>query len=286
MMRLNQCARREDFFPPLTGRQPIAEGDVVFSAAGTRQRKAASRPTISRESAAAGGTGAIQEVDLWAAGRSLECGRAGTDADGFCRDARAKTDPFNRSSASRTRARTAASEAPQRAACTGQLRKSSSHHASLRVECRRTTRSVLWRGAQRDRRRGSWQIAYLPGRFERIQHVLKKYACAKCEGAGEAPQIEVAARAEVAIEKGLAGPGLLSYIVTSKFADYLPLYRLEDIFTRQGFEISRATHSVWCGDVADLVEPLVALMAERVRTSHVVATDDTILPMLSKGKAA
>ena len=57
--------------------------------------------------------------------------------------------------------------------------------------------------------------------------------------------------------KGLAGPGLLAYIVTSKFADYLPLYRLEDIFARQGFEISRATQSVWCGDVADLVEPLV-----------------------------
>ena len=44
--------------------------------------------------------------------------------------------------------------------------------------------------------------------------------------------------------------------------------------------------SVWCGDVADLVEPLYELMAERVRASHVVATDDTIMPMLSKGKAA
>jgi len=130
----------------------------------------------------------------------------------------------------------------------------------------------------------SWQIEYIPGRFERLQHVRKKYACAKCEGAGEAPQIEVAARAEAAIEKGLAGPGLLAYIVTSKFTDYLPLYRLEDIFTRQGFEISRATQSVWCGDVADVVEPLYERMAARVRASHVVATDDTILPMLSPGK--
>jgi transposase len=130
----------------------------------------------------------------------------------------------------------------------------------------------------------SWQIEYLPGRFERIQHVRKKYGCAKCEGAGEAPQIEVAARAEAAIEKGLAGPGLLAYIVTSKFSDYLPLYRLEDIFARQGFEISRTTQSVWCGDVADLVEPLYERMAARVRESHVVATDDTILPMLSLGK--
>jgi len=132
----------------------------------------------------------------------------------------------------------------------------------------------------------SWQIEYFPGHFERIHHLRMKYACPACENNGAGPSIETAAKPETAIDKGLAGPGLLAYIVTSKFSDYLPLYRLEDIFTRQGFEISRATQSVWCGDVADLVEPLYQLMAERVRASHVVATDDTIMPMLSKGKAA
>jgi transposase len=130
----------------------------------------------------------------------------------------------------------------------------------------------------------SWQIEYIPGHFERLEHVRKKYACASCEREGENPQIEVAAKADTAIEKGFAGPGLLAFIVTSKFADYLPLYRLEDIFERQGFEISRATQSVWCGDVADVVEPLYQRMAERVRKSHVVATDDTVLPMLSPGQ--
>jgi len=132
----------------------------------------------------------------------------------------------------------------------------------------------------------SWQVEYLPGHFERIHHVRKKYACAGCESNGENPRIETAAKPETAIDKGMAGPGLLAYIATSKFADYLPLYRLEDIFERQGFEISRATQSVWCGDIADLAEPLWELMAERVRASHVVATDDTIMPMLSKGKTA
>jgi transposase len=129
-------------------------------------------------------------------------------------------------------------------------------------------------------------VEYLPGHFERIHHIRKKYACAGCEHKGEHPRMEVAAKPEAAIEKGMAGPGLLAYIVTSKFADYLPLYRLEDIFQRQGFEISRATQSIWCGDVADLVEPLYELMADRVRASHVVATDDTIMPMLSAGKTA
>jgi transposase len=130
----------------------------------------------------------------------------------------------------------------------------------------------------------SWQVEYLPGHFERIHHLRKKYACTSCESNGNNPRMETAAKPEMAIDKGMAGPGLLAYIVTSKFSDYLPLYRLEDIFQRQGFEISRATQSVWCGDIADLAEPLYELMAERVRASHVVATDDTIMPMLSKGK--
>ncbi len=77
----------------------------------------------------------------------------------------------------------------------------------------------------------------------------------------------------------MAGPGLLAYIVTSKYADFLPLYRLENIFDRSGCEISRSTLSVWCGDVADLILPLYERMAERVRPSHVILTDDTPMPM-------
>jgi len=130
----------------------------------------------------------------------------------------------------------------------------------------------------------SWQVEYFPGHFERIHHLRKKYACEGCESNGNNPQMETAAKPEMAIDKGMAGPGLLAYIATSKFSDYLPLYRLEDIFQRQGFEISRATQSVWCGDMADLAETLWELMGERVRASHVVATDDTIMPMQGKGK--
>ncbi len=122
----------------------------------------------------------------------------------------------------------------------------------------------------------SWQIEYYPGHFERLHHVRKKYACPACEHNGDNPRMETATKPETAIDKGLAGPGLLAYIATSKFSEYLPFYRIEDIFARQGFEIPRATQSVWCGDMADLFEPLWKLMAEGVRASHVVGTDDTI----------
>ena len=36
----------------------------------------------------------------------------------------------------------------------------------------------------------SWQIEYIPGRFERLHHVRKKYACLGCESQGEKPQME------------------------------------------------------------------------------------------------
>ncbi len=130
----------------------------------------------------------------------------------------------------------------------------------------------------------SWQIEYYPGHFERLHHVRKKYGCASCDADGVNPRIQSADKPAAAIDKGMPGPGLLSYITTCKFDMYLPLYRLENLFERQGFRIARSTQSIWCGDVADLVEPMYRRMIKRVLESHVIATDDTHMPMLAKDK--
>jgi len=116
----------------------------------------------------------------------------------------------------------------------------------------------------------SWQLEYYPGHFERLHHVRKKYACVGCEAEGENPRIESAVKPAAAIDKGLPGPGLLSYITVCKFDMYLPLYRLENHFDRQGFRIARSTQSIWCGDVADLVEPVYRRMIKRVLQSHLI----------------
>ena len=129
----------------------------------------------------------------------------------------------------------------------------------------------------------SWQIEYIPGHFERIEHVRIKYACKHCEQNGENPSIELADKPIRPIEKGMAGPGLLAYVVTSKYSDYLPLYRLEAIFERNGFEIDRATQSIWCRDVAEIIRPLYDLMVRRVLASQLICTDDTVMPMLAPG---
>jgi len=140
-------------------------------------------------------------------------------------------------------------------------------------------------GQARDRigSESSWQIEYVPGHFERLEHVRFKYACKHCERDAVNPNIELADKPRQPIEKGLPGPGLLAYVVTSKFSDYLPLYRLETIFQRNGFEIDRATLAIWCRDVAEITRPIYHLMIQRLLGSHLICTDDTVMPMLAPG---
>ena len=126
----------------------------------------------------------------------------------------------------------------------------------------------------------TWQVEYFPGHFARVQHLQAKYACTHCQQ-NDNPQITLAEKPLAPIDKGMAGPGLLAYVVTSKYADHLPLYRLESIFARNGFEVDRSTQCVWCGDVADLLKPVYDRMVAGVLQSHVIATDDTVMPMLS-----
>lgn len=132
----------------------------------------------------------------------------------------------------------------------------------------------------------SYTIEYLPGSFVRIKHIQHKYACRACEQNGDNPNITLAAKTNGSpIDKGLPGPGLLAYVVTAKFSDYLPLHRLQHIFARQGFELDRSTMCLWLADVARLVRPLYDRMVQRVLESHVLATDDTVMPLLQPGKA-
>lgn len=132
----------------------------------------------------------------------------------------------------------------------------------------------------------SYTIEYLPGSFVRVKHIQHKYACRHCEQNGDNPQIELAAKTKGSpIDRGLPGPGLLAYVVTAKFSDYLPLHRLQHIFARQGFELDRSTMCLWLRDVARLVRPVYDRLVQRVKQSDVLATDDTEMPLLQPGKA-
>jgi|ETNmetMinimDraft_26_1059896.scaffolds.fasta_scaffold16704_1 transposase len=125
----------------------------------------------------------------------------------------------------------------------------------------------------------SEQLEYEPAKVHVIEHVRMKYACKKCEG-----EVVTAPKARQAIEKCLAGPGLLAQVVVSKYSDHLPLHRLERIFKRHGVELNRSTMCDWMRLSADALMPLADLMKQRILESAVIHTDDTPVPVQDKGR--
>lgn len=114
---------------------------------------------------------------------------------------------------------------------------------------------------------------YRPAAFFVREYIRPKFACPQCQdGVTQAP---LPMRP---IEKGRPEPGVLAHVITSKYGDHLPLYRLEQIFARHGVDVSRRTLSEWCGATADLVRLVVeeGLMAE-LRGSPYIQCDDTTL---------
>jgi len=130
----------------------------------------------------------------------------------------------------------------------------------------------------------SEQLEYFPASFKVLKHIRPKYACGKCDSEGYSPNIQAAAKPAQPIDKGLPGPSLLAYVVTSKLADHLPLYRLENIFARQQVHVARSTLCAWMRCSGELARPLVELMIAHVRQSRVIHTDDTTVPIQSPGE--
>lgn len=129
----------------------------------------------------------------------------------------------------------------------------------------------------------SEQLDYHPANLFVRQNVRFKYACQKCHDHVTTAHVPIAV-----INKGLPGPGLLAQIVASKYADHLPLHRLERIMARHGAELSRKTMCDWMAHVARLFNPVVELMAALVRESKGLHTDATKMPYLDptvKGKS-
>jgi transposase len=128
----------------------------------------------------------------------------------------------------------------------------------------------------------SEQLDYRPASLVRVQTARIKYACACEQGGVVVPSRSDGAGAPV-IEKGLAGPGLLAHVVVSKYADHLPLNRMEERFAREGIHLARSTLCDWIAQSADLLCPIANAMASQMIHAHRVHTDDTGIPILAKG---
>ena len=120
-------------------------------------------------------------------------------------------------------------------------------------------------------------LEYVPAHFHVIEQVRPKLACARCD------QIVQAPAPSRPIARGMAGPGLLAHVLVAKYCDHLPLYRQEDIYAREGVELTRATLADWVGGTSQLLAPLGEEIRRHVLGASKLHADDTPVPVLAPG---
>ena len=124
-------------------------------------------------------------------------------------------------------------------------------------------------------------LDYEPGTFHVVRHVRPKLACACCH------TITQALAPSRPVDRCLAGAGLLTHIMVSKFADHTPLYRLCQIYAREGIELGRSTITDWVGQAAWLLTPLADAVGRYVLQADKIHGDDTPIRSLGgKGEKA
>jgi len=121
----------------------------------------------------------------------------------------------------------------------------------------------------------SERVDYRPAKIVVKVFVQPKYACTKKHGGVKQAPTPVGP-----VPGGRFDFGLVAQVVTSKIADHLPLYRQQDVLARSGLELSRSTLCEIMASAAFLLEPLAALLKQRLLASGFLGADDTPVRLL------
>jgi len=84
------------------------------------------------------------------------------------------------------------------------------------------------------------------------------------------------------IARAMGSINLMSFVIISKYADGLPLYRQEKILLRYGGELSRTTLANWIIASAKQLQPLINLLREHQQAGNVIMADETRIQVLKE----
>ncbi len=121
------------------------------------------------------------------------------------------------------------------------------------------------------------ELDITPARVRVIEYLQEKAVYLDDHGKR---QIVAAERAPHPLGKCIASFGLLAFIIIAKFADGLPLYRLEGILKRHGGGIGRSTMAGWIIRLSVQFQPVINLLHETQLSAFYLQCDETRLQVL------
>jgi transposase len=126
----------------------------------------------------------------------------------------------------------------------------------------------------------SHKLAHTPGSYYIKEIIRPKYVNPENEENG----VTTANLPDALLPKCRADESLLAEIITKKFADHLPLYRIAEIMKRDGVGISRKLLSQWVINSAMALKPIYKLMLEKVLRSENIYIDESPVKLQEVGK--
>jgi transposase len=84
------------------------------------------------------------------------------------------------------------------------------------------------------------------------------------------------------INRGRAGPLLLTTILYGKFGLHLPLNRQSETFALEGIDLDVSTMADWVGACMVALAPLIELIRQHVLAAERLHGDDTTVPVLAR----
>jgi transposase len=112
------------------------------------------------------------------------------------------------------------------------------------------------------------------------RHVRPKWSCPRCHGG-----VHIAPCPAHILPKTNASASLLAYLIGSKFADGLPIYRVCQQLERQDVPLSPGTAGTWVNAIGEKVLPLIHLMHEELLSYPFIQMDETYLQVVRSDKA-
>jgi len=120
------------------------------------------------------------------------------------------------------------------------------------------------------------RVAYTPGRI--YVKVTRRPKYGSPVGAEE-NGVVIAPVPETLIPKCLADESMLAHLTVSKFADHMPLNRMESVLSRSGIDLTRQTMCGWTVDCGLATQPLVDAIIAELFANGLIHNDDTPVDM-------
>ena len=126
----------------------------------------------------------------------------------------------------------------------------------------------------------SHKIKIIPAKAILEVHKTEVYVCKECDKNGTEGSFKTAQSEPSLIEKSLATPSFMAYILNQKFCMGLPLYRQEQELRRMNIYLSRQTMANWVIAAAKMLKPLYDKLHKQLVTRKILHADETSLEVL------